>query len=77
MPDEDIFRKTYQPTNKIQQALITDIKNAATELIDLFVRVDGEYDTRCGYLARTKLEEAVMWAVKGVTSVRGKNNGQQ
>lgn len=63
----DPFDKTYTPIDDIQRALINDIKSAAAELYELMLRTDREYDARCGHLARTRLEESVMWAVKGVT----------
>ena len=64
----DPFNKAYTPIDDIQRALINDIKDAASELYDLLLKTDREYNARCGHLAKTKLEEAVMWAVKGVTS---------
>lgn len=44
---------------------MNDIKDQAMELETLIDRVDNEYDVRCAHIAYTKLEEAVMWAVKG------------
>lgn len=74
MSNEDPFHKHYNPINKNQQALIADINDAASELFDSVNRVDNEYDARCGYLAKTRIEEAVMWAVKGVTRNPSKGN---
>ena len=67
MDYDDPFRREYTPMDPVQKALIQDLKDAAMELYELMMRVDSEYDARCGYIARTHLEEAVMWAVKGVT----------
>ena len=62
---EDRFKKNHIQLNEMQQALIRDIKDQAAELETLIDRVDKEYDVRCAYLAYARLEEAVMWAVKG------------
>lgn len=62
---QDRFRRQYIRMNDIQQALVKDIKDQAAELETLIDRVDKEYDVRCAHLAYTKLEEAVMCAVKG------------
>ena len=67
----DPFRIRYIPQNRIQQALIKEIQDAAEELHELYRKSDS-YDARCSHLARTKLEESYMWAVKGITSVRPK-----
>ncbi len=69
----DTFRKSYNPLDKMQQALIADIKDAASELFEQFNRTDNEYDARCAHISKSRLEEAVMWAVKGVSNIRGKN----
>lgn len=61
----DPFRKSYHPSNEIQQALVSDIKDAASELHELINRVDREFDARRAHIARVRLEEAVMWAVRG------------
>ena len=62
---DDRFRKRYVKLDDIQKALISDIKDQAAELESLIDRIDKEYDVRCAYLAYSKLEEAIMWAVKG------------
>ena len=74
MPDLDPFRKAYNAQTDIQRALVSDIKDAADELLDLITRVNREFDPRCAHLARTRLEESVMWAVKGATG--GVSNGK-
>ena len=57
------------PQDGAQQSLVKNIQDAATELYELFNLVD-KYDPRSGHLARTKLEESVMWSIKGVTGIR-------
>lgn len=59
----DIFRKEYKPLSDAAKQRMADVKNKAQELYDLIG--DG---TREMALARTKLEESVMWAVKSITS---------
>ena len=41
-----------------------NIKAGADALLD---EIDAVPDPRCKALAKTKLEEAVFWAVKGIT----------
>ncbi len=67
----DPFRSRYIPQSDIQQSLVKNIQDTAEELHELYRKSD-HYDARCSHLARTKLEESFMWAVKGITSVRPK-----
>ena len=67
----DPFRVKYVPQSGIQQSLVKQMQDAAEELHELYRKAD-DYDVRCAHIARTKLEESYMWAVKGVTSVRPK-----
>jgi len=59
------FRKEYRnlAANEIQA--VEAIKNTAEIMEAIFENMPG--DPRCKALAITKLEETVMWAVKGVT----------
>lgn len=61
----DVFHKTYNPVSEEDGKLIAAIKDKAEELYAL-------YETapigRENSLSRTKLEESVMWAVKGITA---------
>lgn len=57
------FRPTYKQLNPVDQLLVDDLKDQAEGLAQLIEKVGG----REGALAITKLEEAVMWAVKGIT----------
>jgi hypothetical protein len=61
------FRKTYRPLLPDEQELVEQIRDAAERLLILFSDGETQYNGRDLALARTKLEEAVMWAVKGVT----------
>lgn len=60
----DVMRKNYHPLSVSQHAFVDEIKHKAQTLHDLLGVVD---DPRMRALALTKLEECVMWAVKGIT----------
>ncbi len=62
----DTFRKEYKPLSHQQKTRISQIKDKAS---DLFDAIDWaiETDPRMIELAKTKLEECVMWAVKAIT----------
>lgn len=70
----DTFRSEYKPLIPGQSELILDIKGKAQELYDLFSLIDNgspeslSTNGREVSLSRTNLEQAVMWAVKGVTA---------
>ena len=65
----DVFRKVYTPITEDQKKQALAIKEKAEELLALFPHSEDRSErSRCAALAKTKLEEAVMWAVKGVTS---------
>lgn len=66
------FRQEYKPLNERQKELIKSIKDNAELLEDDFkAAIDSDrYALTCGReiaLALTNLEQAVMWAVKGIT----------
>ncbi len=61
----DTFRKEYKPLDDSQKARIEQIKNEAEKLNDSFDWALG--DKRMIALAKTNLEQAVMWAVKAIT----------
>ena len=63
--EEQVFRPQYRELNGYQKAAIADIKSQATQLLSLVNA--ASQDSRCACLARTRLEEAVMWAVKAVS----------
>jgi len=68
----NVFRKEYRTLGSLEQAHLEALKNKAQELYELIeadpntllptVRTSREIS-----LAKTKLEEAIMWAVKDVT----------
>jgi len=62
------FRTTYRDLSPYEKDLVESIKQKAELLYGLFNAVaPASGSTREIALAKTKLEEAVMWAVKGVT----------
>jgi hypothetical protein len=60
----DTFRVAYRELSGVEKDLIRAIKSKA---IDLDALIEGVADPRYRALAKTSLEQAVMWAVKGVT----------
>lgn len=76
----DVFRQEYTPVTEESRAKVLALKVKAQELWDLMAPIvtsetnaDGttsgsKIDTREMALARTNLEQAVMWAVKSLTS---------
>lgn len=59
------FRTEYRSLSEDEKFRIAQIKSAA-EVIDDHFRKAG-LDGAAVALAKTKLEESVMWAVKGIT----------
>lgn len=62
----DIFRKEYVPLNDVKKKLISNIKEDAQKLYDSIEASLGA-DARMLALAKTNLEQSVMWAVKAIT----------
>lgn len=60
----DVFRQAHRELTPDEQQLLYRIKHQAGQLHELLERVEA----REGAIARTKLEESVMWATKGVTA---------
>lgn len=60
-----IFRPVYRQLTDDEKKLTDDIKDRAEELHQLIQKMPK---SRHQSVAITKLEEAVMWAVKGVTA---------
>lgn len=60
-----IFNQEYRQLTDEEKEKVKAIKDKADELYELFV---GVTDGRMQALAKTKLEECIMWAVKGITS---------
>lgn len=61
---EEIFRKNYRELSPTEKQTIDRIKDKAYQLAIEF----NPTDTREKSIALTKLEECVMWAVKGVST---------
>ena len=61
----DVMRQTYRPLTPAEKAWLQGMKDCAAELYDMIGVAEG--DQRSFALAKTKIEEAVMWATKGFT----------
>lgn len=59
------FRKRYRQLSADEVALHDQIKDTATALFMLYEQVRPSRELSLG---KTKLEESVMWAVKGLTA---------
>jgi hypothetical protein len=68
----DTFRKEYTPLSDEQKEQVDYIKSTAETfeaILDTYVSRDERSErSRCMAIARTNLEQAVMWAVKAVTT---------
>lgn len=60
----DPFRNQYRELSDTEKSLVESIKNQATAL---YLMINSMPAGREQSLAKTKLEESVMWAVKGIT----------
>jgi hypothetical protein len=66
----NVFRKEYRELSDEEKALLDSIKDKAQELYDLMessVEVNPSRRASQIVIAKEKLEESVMWAVKGIT----------
>lgn len=63
-PKADHFNRTYRELTTEEKSRIDQIKSKAEEL---YVLIDANQGRACA-VAKTKLEESVMWAVKGIAS---------
>lgn len=67
----NVFRPVYRELTEGEKKRLDDIKNKAQELFDLFsigiADAQRAPDGRQLSLAKTNLEQAVMWGVKGFT----------
>lgn len=61
---ENVFRKTYRELTDAEKVQLDNIKDAAQALYDYIEAVE---DSREKSLAKTHLEESVMWIVKKIT----------
>jgi molybdenum cofactor biosynthesis enzyme len=77
MANNDTFRKVYTPLDEEQKAEMAEIKDKAQQLLDIFntaVPTDERSErSRCMAVARTNLEQTIMWVVKAVTTEKGDN----
>ena len=64
----NIFRPVYKKLSDEDKKHIDDVKDKASELFHLFPKDGMRGANREIAVAITKLEESVMWAVKGMTS---------
>lgn len=74
----DEVRMEYRELSDREKADIQAVKGKGQELLTLLLNISSSFyptsdgirsaDPRCIALARTKIEEAVMWATKGLTS---------
>ncbi|MDW9768591.1 hypothetical protein [Sinorhizobium meliloti] len=60
----NVMRHEYRVLSDAEKASMKAIKDKGAELLDL---IEGQGASRELSIARTKTEEAVMWAVKHVT----------
>jgi len=64
----DVFRKEYKPLNDYQKHAMERIKDKAEDLLASFEDTPAvEPDKRMMALAKTNLEQAIMWAIKAIT----------
>jgi hypothetical protein len=63
-------RHAYRVLSEQEKAQMLSIKNAGREFLELIdvVAIGGRGHSRELSIAKTKIEEAVMWAVKHVTA---------
>lgn len=75
--ENNVFRHEYRPLTEEEKALMREIKDAGAACLKLIEQVkerkraDGELSDdviRACAIAKTKSEEMVMWAVKGLTA---------
>lgn len=73
----DTFRKEFKPLTDEQKKAVELVKGKADELLQAIIDTqyasfgDGPVNpggTRESSLAKTNLEQAIMWAVKGITA---------
>ena len=63
----DTYRKAYRPLTDLEKESMEKIKVKAEELETLFDEINNPNIGREIALAKTKLEETIMWAIKGLT----------
>jgi hypothetical protein len=63
----NVFRPVYRKLNKLEKQAMNSLKDKALTLYQDFETLMNPNNGREFSLAKTKLEESVMWAVKGLT----------
>jgi hypothetical protein len=65
----DVFRKEYRELPQLAKDTMLMFKTKAQELMNEFdvACIDLKTDPRCISLAKTNLEQSIMWAVKAIT----------
>lgn len=67
----DVFKRQYRPLSDQEKEFIDNLKHQAEIVYGLIEQSipKGEHSerTRCLAIAKTELETAIMWAVKGLT----------
>lgn len=68
---DNVFRTQYRELSETEKEFIANLKHQAEILYGLMDKSipKGEHSerTRCLALGKTNLEQAVMWAIKGLT----------
>lgn len=64
----DVFHLIRKPVSEKNTDLIFEIKQKAQALYNTFPSSPSDADARMMALAKTNLEQAVMWAVKSITT---------
>lgn len=69
-PDNHLFRKKYRQLSMQEAKLMDDLKDKANEINALIqsISMSSPEVGRCKALAKTNLEQSIMWAVKGITA---------
>lgn len=65
---KDVFRQEYKPLTDEQIGQMNAIKVRAQELLELIIADTNDKNGREMAVAKTQLETAIMWAVKGITA---------
>lgn len=63
----DTFRKKTAPLTEDQKIAVLGVKELAEQVETCMVRNTTEQNAREMALAKTNLEQAIMWAVKAIT----------